>query len=961
MTNLKKVLVTVLAFAMIFSLTVTANYPDVDATASYAEATDMLKYLGIMEGDDEGNFRPDADLTRAEATAIIVRAKGLESAAEGAKGATEFTDVAADHWATGYINLACQSGIVNGYGDGTFGPEDTVKYEQAVKMVVAALGYTPMAEQNGGYPSGYLVVASQNKMTNGVSGTAEVAITRANMARLVYNALDVCTMEQVSWKANEPEYAVMDGTNYTKKTLLSDALEVDTYEGYITGTYLTTATDNEDKSITVKYNKFNGETVTQNEETFFEAEGVDAASYFGQSVIVYVKENELTGDEEIIAIAAKAAKNVSLVLDYTEITAGSFVAPTTAAGSIQYVAEGTTNKITIKLDTDLQYLWNGRAENATRKEAQNFLTTPASGVVEFLDYDNDKLYDFAMVTEFTGDYVVGAVEADSHQIIDTEEAAISDIDIDNENVITRFYNADGTVATFDDVAVGDVLTLAISADSTLVTVYISKTTVNGSITEARKDKNGEDIFTIDGNDYKVSAYALTTPQVGDTGLFYVNIDNRIVDKDATSTKSENYGFLYNAVVTNGIGGATVELKFLGKDNQWVETKLAQKVYTYKGTSKDYDEAIKGIAGFIDITKTDKKDKDGKVIGTEYVADATPQLFQYELNDEGKVNKIYLADTKKSVDYFSEYAYDTEAIYRESTDRVGKTYLGEDTVVFSIATAKADLGSIDEEEDIKVAAASSIFIDNETYEYAAYDVDTTAKVVVVYAVDTKILPETQLLVIDRVAEATVEGRTVTKIYGFQSGEAVSGLVSEDGCDMFDINGDAIADFEAADLEAGDVVIFSLDADGAIDKIQLLIAVDTAASLIANNAGAPLNGNYGDDEDTWDAFGFAAKRLNGQLMLTDTKENWADTTKRDASYLKDADGVDLAFAVNANGVNVYEVALSGNSTTVEAVRASNIIVGVTKVDYDCHWAYVRTYDNEVVDVVVYRVTNEAAKEA
>ncbi len=956
MTNLKKVLVTVLAFAMIFSLSVsaTANYPDVDASASYAEATDMLKYLGIMEGDDEGNFRPDADLTRAEATAIIVRAKGLESAAEGAKGATVFTDVAADHWATGYINLACQSGIVNGYGDGTFGPEDTVKYEQAVKMVVAALGYTPMAEQNGGYPSGYLVVASQNKMTNGVSGTAEVAITRANMARLTYNALDVCTMEQVSWKANEPEYAVMDGTNYTKKTLLSDALEVDTYEGFITGTYLTTATDNEDKSITIKYNKINGEQVTQNETSFIEAEGVDAASYFGQSVIVYVKENQVSGDEEIIAIAAKAAKNVSLVLDYTEITAGSFVAPTTeATGTIQYVAEGTTNKVTIKLAKGLDYLWNGRAQHSSRKEAEGFLTAPASGVVEFLDYDNDKLYDFAMVTEYTGDYVVGAVETESNQIIDTEEAAISDIDIDNENVITRFYNADGTVASFDDVAVGDVLTLAISSDSTLVTVYISKTTVNGSITEQRVDsKTGETIYTIDGNDYKVSAYAMTTPQVGDTGLFYVNIDNRIVDKDATSTKSENYGFLYNAVVTNGIGGATVELKFLAKDNQWVETKLAQKVYTYKGASKDYDEAIKGIAGFIDITYNSET--------KAYSTEVTPQLFQYEANDEGKINKIYLAGAK-SADYFSEYASDTEAIYRESNNRVGKTYLGEDTIVFSIATAKADIKTIDEEEDIKIATAASIFIDNETYEYAAYDVDTTAKVVVVYNVDTKILPETQLLIIDRVAEGADNGKTFTKIYGYQSGEEVSAIIAEDGCEFYDINGDAIADFDAADLEAGDAVIFSLDADGAIDKIQVLMAVDTAETLMADNEGAPLNDNYGDSDETWDAFGFAAKRLNGQLMLTDTKENWADTEKRDASYLKDADGVDLSFAVNAKGVNVYEVALTGNGTTVEVIGASNIIVGVTKVDYDCHWAYVRTFDNEVVDVVVYRVKNEVKNEA
>ena len=128
MKDLRKVLALVIAFTMMLGFGVSASvFPDVADDASYAEAVTTLNALGIMCGDDKGEFRPDATITRAEAAAVVIRAKGLEEASNGAKGATAFSDVAADHWATGYINLASQSGIVNGFTDGTFRPEERQK------------------------------------------------------------------------------------------------------------------------------------------------------------------------------------------------------------------------------------------------------------------------------------------------------------------------------------------------------------------------------------------------------------------------------------------------------------------------------------------------------------------------------------------------------------------------------------------------------------------------------------------------------------------------------------------------------------------------------------------------------------------------------------------------------------------------------------------------------------------
>ena len=163
MTNLKKTLAVVLAFAMILSMgavSTFAAYSDVTAGTVVSEAVGILSNLNILTGFEDGTFRPDETVTRAQMAAIICRTLGYEDQAQSSMGSTVFNDVAADHWASGYVNVAQAQQIINGYGDGNYGPEDLVTYEQAVKMIVSALGYDLAANAKGGYPTGYLAIAS---------------------------------------------------------------------------------------------------------------------------------------------------------------------------------------------------------------------------------------------------------------------------------------------------------------------------------------------------------------------------------------------------------------------------------------------------------------------------------------------------------------------------------------------------------------------------------------------------------------------------------------------------------------------------------------------------------------------------------------------------------------------------------------------------------------------------------
>ncbi|MEO3945582.1 S-layer homology domain-containing protein [Gorillibacterium sp. CAU 1737] len=92
----------------------------------------------VVEGYNN-RFLPQNDITRAEFTAIVVRALGLTTS--GAKSAG-FKDVASTMWYADVINTAAQAGLVKGNGDGTFKPNDKISREEVAALVLRALAYT---------------------------------------------------------------------------------------------------------------------------------------------------------------------------------------------------------------------------------------------------------------------------------------------------------------------------------------------------------------------------------------------------------------------------------------------------------------------------------------------------------------------------------------------------------------------------------------------------------------------------------------------------------------------------------------------------------------------------------------------------------------------------------------------------------------------------------------------------
>lgn len=234
--NMKKIIATLMVLMLLFGTVSYATPADVVGT-DYESAVNRLMGLDLLMGYPDGTFKPTATITRAEFAAVVVRALGASDAA-AMGGTTKFQDVPAGHWASGYISVASGMGVVKGYSATRFGPSDKVTYEQAVTMVVRALGYEPVIAAKGGYPAGYLVVASELGLLQGTTGKTGAPAPRGFVAMLVDNALEVPLMVQTAF-GDTVRYVVSGTDGTTKQTLLANNLGLTAVDKRVTSVDLT--------------------------------------------------------------------------------------------------------------------------------------------------------------------------------------------------------------------------------------------------------------------------------------------------------------------------------------------------------------------------------------------------------------------------------------------------------------------------------------------------------------------------------------------------------------------------------------------------------------------------------------------------------------------------------------------------------------------------------------------------
>lgn len=229
MRNLKKILALVLALVMSFSvMTVSsAAFKDEDKiSGNYAEAVEVLNYIGVFRGDENGKFNPQKSITRAEVAAIIYRITTGDVTDDQAGFYADlnmFTDVKANDWFAGYVNYCASAEYIKGRGDGSFDPNGKITGYDALTMILRAIGRDKDGEFTGeGYTVKVAQIAKQCGITDTLKGVALGSpASREVIAEILLNTITVPQFSYtLAWGysiyANPMQ---QDGTAETNETL----------------------------------------------------------------------------------------------------------------------------------------------------------------------------------------------------------------------------------------------------------------------------------------------------------------------------------------------------------------------------------------------------------------------------------------------------------------------------------------------------------------------------------------------------------------------------------------------------------------------------------------------------------------------------------------------------------------------------------------------------------------------
>ena len=219
------------AFVPVMQGASAAEFTDITADSKYFETVNRLGELGIINGYEDGSFRPENNVTRAEFSKIIVSMMNKTTEAKSTPPSSAFDDVNKVQWCIPYVNYLTANGVIKGYADATFRPSNIITYAEAVTIICRVLGYDD-ATVGYSWPANYMNEAAALELTD-VSHNASDPITRAVVAEMTDNALftyvngkkEVKYLESIGYTVTENCYIIASQND--DASLNSDEIRTD--------------------------------------------------------------------------------------------------------------------------------------------------------------------------------------------------------------------------------------------------------------------------------------------------------------------------------------------------------------------------------------------------------------------------------------------------------------------------------------------------------------------------------------------------------------------------------------------------------------------------------------------------------------------------------------------------------------------------------------------------------------
>lgn len=937
MKNFKKVISAVIALAMFASSIATvgaSKYTDVADTASYAEAVEVLTALGIVTGYEENGtytFKPEGTITRAEAATMIVGALNMTEDAKASAGTSRFADVNTQAaWAAGYINVGVAQGFINGMDATTFAPQENVTYAQMCVMLTSIAGYGEYAAANstGVWSSGYTSMAASTGINKGVAVADDTALTRGQVAQMIYNTLVTPMLGVAEYSLTGNTYSQLDGKNNREfKTLLSDK-----FDGYvatvtITGTPLSSGLDNDEVEFDVTKADWWPETeeavtTSSPESTKSLFEGVDVNGNHLQNgkavfvtndddelVMVYFSANGKTTTKELAAADYKMQSKLGESKQYT-----------TANNKI--VFGSTSYKMADEIDIyvngslfveDLEPVDDVAGANASQETLDKILGG-AQGTIKLVKADDSDKYttiyvDFYQVSkvtsvEYKNNETVISMTTKSAYAIDTtteyDEIVISDEAVE-EGKTAVTVKRNGAAAELSSIVKGDIIAYAVDFNETdledpkVIDIIATNDVVTGKLASKNAD---DETFSIDGKDYSAVDYATIAG----------NSDMAI--KNTVELTLDPFGRIYAAEISTGSTKYAIALK--------VTSAGALQMIIGDGSLKTYE-----------MTSTCATNADAAAVA------AGAADFEDYLDGESDIENRVIAYTVKgssselsTIKLVSADAVTINGEYKSRTEKLDGATISSTTQV--IDATDATTSSLQKKSGNYSAYATSNFKNNTTYTGFAFKTGSYTDFVVLTGIGTKFGEEARFAVVQKTANPITNeaGDDVDEVIVLVDGKAEQSLEFVDG----------VAD----SLGQGDVFFYETDSDGYVDKIYVIYDCSAGTFKTMAQAGVAAadlpSGNDGWSYDLADQ-GTAIQLVEGYVTEVTEKSiafarkvqvaTGALNTNLDIKSTSDIDGIAsfgidpdcVAYEYDKDNENIYKVADRFKAKEASSLKASN----------------------------------------
>ena len=985
--NLKKVISSVAALTMVASSVAAfaVDFPDVESTASYAQAVQELSALDVISGYDDGTFGPDKLVTRAEITKMIVDALAERSSAEASTESTKFADVSADHWAKGYINQGVANGFIAGMSDTEFDPDANVTYVQAQKMLVSAIGYETYAQAQGGWPTGYKTYAASLDITKGISGiTDSTELTRAQVAQMIDNAMDAPLCVIASWKtewngSKTPNLEVRDGKEgRAYETLFTEKHDAYKVYGRVTETSKTGSVDTDKVTFQVeKADNFDDEEVKADspvsEDMYIgDSKADNYLRTYSQALIQKNDDDEFT----ILSIAAAAAnKSVTVASeDFDENKSTDealyFFPAGTTKGSTKYQLD-TTNGVTIYI--------NGVESSKSIAELRDYLDKNETASVtlqketETGSTSTSAKYNTIMVSSYVTAIVDEVIDKTNETSVnfDTYSSGIQakmTVNKDDDNY-TYSFKLDGKDIEAKDLQQNDVLNISYDTtgsfkDSSFYDVIVTRNVVDGVKCTSINDSKGE--YTIGGTKYKAAEGMDIDVETSTEYSLYLDHFGRIAKADENSV-SKNYGVLKNIYKKAGGDYMAQIITKKGTEEEYkVDSDKVNEYATYLKYATFYSDAKK--ENKIDTTTKDWQSKvvafdEAKYSASQPKSVAYPaQVVEYSVSSSS--NKI----TIKNGGVIAPTAADAE--YKESGNKIGSVKMADSTVIL-------DLSEVDTKDTYSVVSSLKDGSNYVAYGYDKSKSDNTYRFVIITEGTSSVFnSETQLAIFN--GSEVVDNDGDKTAYNLVVNGEEKQFILDDDVVITGNKGETVADNA---FDEGDVLVYATNSEGYISRIYSVFATQNVlngssfkdfrtnafknqSSVLADTKFADLLSD--DDNDVNVVFGPVVNKGSNNITIGTV------TTNAEGKYVVN---YDEGLEVNYSNAKIYTydfAARSDNSrvlldegiASTPDVKAAKTTVGgqdILNLEHedvidDVVFAVVRTTDKDEAQEIYLIVNND-----